>query len=44
MLLFSSPGNQGKGRQTQSSDCYKFSDGAGVLGMRSLQDEGLGLA
>lgn len=41
MLLFSSPGDQGKGRQTQSSHCFKFSEGAGVLGMRSLQDEGL---
>lgn len=41
MLLFSSPGDQGKGRQTQGSDCFKFCEGAGVLGMGSLQDEGV---
>lgn len=41
MLLFSFPGDQGKGRQTQSSDCFKFSEGAGLLGMRSLKGEGV---
>ena len=35
MLLFCSPGDQGKGRQPPGSDCFKFGEGAGVLGMRS---------
>lgn len=40
MLLFFSPGEQGKGRQTQGSDCFRFGEGAGGLGTRSLQGEG----
>ena len=40
MLLLSSPGDQGRERLTQGSDCFKFGEGAGVLGVRSLQAEG----
>lgn len=43
MLLFSSPGDQRRDRLTQGSHRFKLSEGAGVLGVRSLQAEGWSL-
>ena len=42
MLLFSSPGDQGRDRLTPGLHRFKLSEGAGVLGVRSLQAEGVG--
>ena len=41
MLFFSSPGDQRRDRLTQGSHRFKLSEGAGVLGVRSLQAEGV---
>lgn len=41
MLLFSSPEDQGRERLTQGMHCFKLGEGAGVLGVRSVQTEGV---